>query len=167
MTDNMAFIRFKQLLIMTYKETVCLTQTDTRLFSQTIDQNWVKELELNQDKSELLDAFSARYGRLQDTLGDKLLPSFLNILAEPIGSNIDNLNRIERLGLLSSVTDWLEARNIRNKMVHEYIDDADLLMMSINRAHELVKLLIETYNQINHYAKERFDDNDWPAIIQY
>ena len=160
-------LRFMRLLNIVYKEGRYLVQTDQRLFKSAIDADWVSSLENNQDAAEQLDAFSARFCRMQDTLGDKLVPSMLQILAEQPGSNLDNLNRLEKLGLLTSVTDWLEARNLRNKMVHEYMDDVSILVMAVNRAHQLLPLLIETYNNINRYTKERIHDNDtsWPQAI--
>ena len=160
-------LRFMRLLNIVYKEGRYLVQTDQRLFKSAIDTDWVSGLENNQNAAEQLDAFSARFCRMQDTLGDKLLPSMLQMLAEQSGSNIDNLNRIEKLGLLTSVTDWLEARSLRNKMVHEYMDDVAMLVMAINRAHQLLPLLIKTYNNINLYTKERFYQNGtpWPQTL--
>lgn len=43
-----------------------------------------------------------RFGRLQDTLGDKLLPLLLSLLGEKVSSAIDNLDRAERLGFIES-----------------------------------------------------------------
>ena len=60
--------------------------------------------------SRRVDAFVARFGHLQDTLGDKLLPRLLEWLAEPVGPAIDNLARAERLGLIRSGDAWIEAR---------------------------------------------------------
>ncbi|GAC1603643.1 MAG: hypothetical protein NVS3B2_08300 [Ramlibacter sp.] len=40
-------------------------------------------LRLNVDEAERTDAFVARFGRLQDTLADKLLPELLRCLAQP------------------------------------------------------------------------------------
>ena len=56
--------------------------------------------------SERLDAFVARFARLQDSLGDKLLPALLRALAEPVGAALDNLNVGERLGWFDSVEQW-------------------------------------------------------------
>jgi len=65
---------------------------------------------------------------------------------EPIGTVLDNLNRAEKLGLIPSVADWIEARSLRNSLVHEYIEDMDLLRQNILRALELVPML-ETVTQ--------------------
>ena len=73
--------------------------------------------------AERLDAFVARFGRLQDTVGDKLLPSLLMALAEPVGPAIDNLDKAEKFGWIESTEDWMEMRRLRNQMVHEYIED--------------------------------------------
>lgn len=48
-----------------------------------------------------------RFGRLQDTVGDKLLPLLLAALGEKPSAAIDNLDRAERLGLLKSADEWM------------------------------------------------------------
>lgn len=95
--------RFVSLLEIVRREGELLLKTDVRLFTSTIDANWVRQLEYDDDLSERLDAFVSRFGRMQDTLGDKLLPSLLRLLAEKLGSALDNLNKAEKLGLLVSV----------------------------------------------------------------
>jgi hypothetical protein len=90
-----------------------------------------------------VDAFVARFGRLQDTLGDKLLPRLLEWLAEPIGPAIDNIARAERLGLIRSGEAWIEARQLRNFMIHEYVRDASRLASALNQGHAAVPLLVE------------------------
>jgi hypothetical protein len=60
-----------------------------------------------------LAAFVSRFGRLQDTVGDKLLPALLSALAEPVGPAIDNLDKAEKLGLLESARHCVaEARRL-------------------------------------------------------
>jgi hypothetical protein len=78
-------------------------------------------LSADQDLAERVDAFVARFGRLPDTLGDKLLPRLLGWLAEPVGPAIDNLARAERLGLIRSGEEQIEARPLRNFMIHGYV----------------------------------------------
>lgn len=82
---------------------------------------WVSNLEQNPLCAEQLEAYMSRFGRMQDTMADKLLPRWLLALAEAPGSQIETLNRAERLGVLSSTEKWLQARNLRNRLVHEYM----------------------------------------------
>jgi hypothetical protein len=44
--------------------------------------------------AERTDAFVARFGRLQDTLADKLLPTLLDCLAEPVDAAIAMAGRV-------------------------------------------------------------------------
>jgi hypothetical protein len=130
--------------------------TTDRLFSQEINASWVERLDENVALSEQLDAFVARFGRLQDTLADKLIPELIRQLAETPKSSLDNLNRMEKLGLLSSVDDWLEARNLRNRLIHECLRDAVEFAQALTRGSELVPLLTTTQQTIDRYAKEHW-----------
>lgn len=128
------------------KERYYLIYTVEKLSQVDPQFHWLDALEQNADLTERLDAFVSRFCRLQDTLGDKLLPVYLKMQLEPIGTVLDNLNRAEKLGLIPSVADWIEARSLRNSLIHEYIEDIDLLRQSVLRALELVPML-ETVTQ--------------------
>ena len=84
---------------MTHKECQHLLDTDSRLFANLFTIEEVKKIELDPILAERLDAFVSRFGRLQDTVGDKLLPALLTALAEKTGPAIDNLDKAEKLGL--------------------------------------------------------------------
>lgn len=120
------------------KEIRYLQQTDGRLFDIPLDVSKVKELEQNLELAERVDAFVSRFGRLQDTVGDKLLPVVLDALGERRGAMIDNLNRAEQLGLIDSAEQWMALRDLRNRMVHEYIEDAKQLVDALNKGHQHV-----------------------------
>lgn len=158
-------IRFLSLLEIVRREGDLLLKTDARLFKTNLDAAWVKRLENEEDLAERLDAFVSRFGRMQDTLGDKLIPSLLRSLAEKPGSALDNLNRAEKLGLLTSVVEWLDARNLRNKLVHEYMANAEEFAMALNHAHAVVALLADTYNAVNIFAHARISAPAWPNLL--
>jgi uncharacterized protein with HEPN domain len=134
-------IKLEHLRRVVIKECQYLTYSATRLKQADAQFLWLNAIDQNAELTEQLDAFVSRYCRLQDTLGDKLLPVFLKIQLEPIGTVLDNLNRAEKLGIITSVIDWIEARNLRNSLVHEYTEDMDMLRQSIMRALELVPML--------------------------
>jgi hypothetical protein len=131
-----------------------LLQTTERLFVVPIDAGWVKELENDPEVSERLDAFVVRFSRLQDMVGDKLVPELLKNALETPGSMLDNLNRMEKWDLLDSVVDWVEARNLQNQLVHEYMQDPEAFSQALHRARELVPLLTMTYDKIHEYAEK-------------
>ena len=121
----------EQLIRVTAKEARYLERTANRLRAMNIDLSWVESLESNDEHSEMLDAFVSRYGRLQDTLGDKLLPAMLRATLEKTGSQLDNLLRAEKLGWVESTQIWIELRELRNHLVHEYMESADDLLTGI------------------------------------
>ena len=94
--------------------------------------------------AERLDAFVSRFDRLQDNLGDKLLPQLLDAMAEKTGAAIENLDRAEKLGWIESADVWLEMRKLRNQMVHEYIEDMNILVSALKAGHAFVPVLIAT-----------------------
>ena len=118
-----------------------LLDTERRLFAQPFSADRAAALRENIDEAERTDAFVARFGRLQDTVADKLLPEFLRCRAEPVGPAIDDLDRAERLGLLASADEWVASRKLRNPMVHEYVRDAAELADALNQGHALVPML--------------------------
>lgn len=138
------------------KESCHLLGTTERLFVEPIDKVWVSNLEQQPELAERVDAFVARFGRLQDTIGDKLIPELLRQMLETPGTALDNLNRMEKLELLPSVVSWVEARNLRNRLVHEYMRDLEEFSGALNRAHELVPMLVDAYKRLSNYAEAHF-----------
>jgi len=136
--------RLSFLARVTEKECVHLLQTDTRLFGNLFTVEEAQRIELDPILAERLDAFVARFGRLQDTVGDKLLPALLISMAEKPGAAIDNLDRAEKLGLIESTEVWMEMRLLRNQMVHEYIEDLAILASALRTGHAFVPSLVKS-----------------------
>ncbi len=130
--------RLEFLVRVTRKECKHLLDTDGRLFSNLFTIEEAKKIEIDPTLAERLDAFVARFGRLQDTVGDKLLPALLAALAEKIGPAIDNLDKAEKFGLIESADGWMEMRRLRNQMVHEYIEDLAVLTSALRSGHAFV-----------------------------
>ena len=78
--------------------------------------------ELDEETISFIDQFIFRFSKLQDLMGARLFPSILELLAEPVYDKafIDILNRLEKLHVIESATEWVELRNIRNDIAHEY-----------------------------------------------
>lgn len=129
-----------------------LQQTDQRLFQQPMDADRVRRLRHDIDLAERVDAFVARFGRLQDTVADKLLPALLQAKAESVGPALDNLNKAERFGWLASVDEWLVVRKLRNRMIHEYVKDPAELAQALQAAHDFVPLLVNTAQRMRQAA---------------
>lgn len=144
--------RFLDTLTIVAREAMHLDWSRKRLFAQPIDTAWVAGLETDPELAERLEAFVSRYGRLQDTMADKLLPRWLLALAETPGSQIEVLNRAERLGVVDDVTSWLEARTLRNRLVHEYMTDRTAFAEDLNLAEGYCLMLMQTYGKVRRDA---------------
>lgn len=143
-----------QLIRITAKEAHYLERTADRLRVMNVDISWVESLESSDEHSEMLDAFVSRYGRLQDTLGDKLLPAMLRAALEKTGTQLDNLFRAEKLGWIESTQTWIELRELRNRLVHEYMESADDLLDALQQALQGVPVLIGTQFRMAAYAQK-------------
>ncbi len=142
-------LRLQFLVRVVQKECKHLTITDRRLFEfSTFTFVQAMQLEENPDLAERVEAFVGRFARLQDTIGDKLLPLFLGALGEKISAAIDNLDRAERLGLIKSADEWMTMRNLRNQMIHEYVEDPVVLVSAMQSGHDFVPVLITAAHQM-------------------
>ena len=138
--DEIERLRFLQRVVR--REAALLQETTQTLFDVRDGDSWVLPVgPLPPALSERLDAFVARFARLQDSLGDKLLPALLTALAEPVGAAIDNLNRGERLGWFASVEAWRVIRALRNQMIHDYVEDRRVLEGALVAARDAVPML--------------------------
>jgi hypothetical protein len=141
-------LRLKFLIRVVRKECRHLATTDQRLFGSEFTLTHINQLETDPDLAERVDAFVGRFGRLQDTVGDKLLPLLLSLLGEKVSAAIDNLDRAERLGLINSADEWIAMRNLRNQMVHEYIEDPVVLASALQGGHAFVPVLVAVTDRI-------------------
>lgn len=159
--------RFLQTLEIVAREGTQLSYSWSRLFSQPVDVEWVRHLNQAPEIAEQLEALVSRFGRMQDTMTDKLLPRWLIALAETPGSHIETLNRAERLGVLASTEQWLEARHLRNRLVHEYVTDPAKFAEDLALAKEYSLMLLETFNGLRQDAITRmgFEKESLPEAL--
>jgi hypothetical protein len=164
---DLSIARFLQTLEIVAKEGKHLSYSWNSLFRQTIDVEWVNSLEQTPGCAEQLEAFVSRFGKMQDTMADKLFPRWLLALAEVPGSQIETLNRAERLGGLTSTERWLEMRNLRNRLVHEYMTDPARFADDLALAKEYSLMLMDAYNRLRQYAMMRMGHKNLPEELAF
>lgn len=134
------------------KEVRHLAYTHHTLFAQPIDLQWVQALEKREDLAEKIDAFVGRFGRLQDHIGEKLIPRFAALLGDTPKSLLDNLAYAERVGWIDSAEEFVGARKLRNLLIHEYMVEAELFLESLQAADVATQILIDVVTRINQQA---------------
>jgi len=73
---------------------------------------------------------------------------WLDVLGENPKIAIENLDKAEKIGVLSSVELWLELRQLRNQMVHEYIEDLSILADALQTSFENLEFIVGVGNAI-------------------
>jgi len=134
------------------KEIKHLNYSSMQVFKEPLTIERVASLATDEDLAEKVEAFTSRFSRLQDTVGDKLLPAWLNALGEQTGAAIDNLDKAEKLGVLASADQWLEIRQLRNQI---YIEAIEVLTNALQAAHDYQQELINLTQAILNDIKNR------------
>ena len=103
-----------------------------------------------------IDQMIFRFSKLQDTMGDKIFPSILELNGEKVKvmTFIDRLNRLEELELLYK-DEWMGLRKDRNEIAHEYSFNQDEVVNNINLVYIKSNDLIIIYNQIIQFIEKK------------
>ncbi len=142
------------------KEVAHLAYTHRTLFAQNINLQWVQSMSEREDLSEKIDAFVGRFGRLQDHVGGKLIPRFSTLLGEHPKSLLDVLAYAEKIGWINNAEAFIDARKLRNLLVHEYMTDAELFLEALKAADDATQMLINVVGNIARHAEALGLSND-------
>ena len=128
-----------------------------RLFGAAeLDLPWFRDLLATELGSDRLESFTSKFARMQDNFVDKLLPKLLLLESEIPGSALDNLRKAERLGWLQNAEDWARMRLLRNKLVHEYVNDPAVLLNEVLAAKQLAESLQTSFRALRgRYGSEK------------
>ena len=137
------------------REAAHLRYTYDTLFSEPIDRAWVEKLSKREDLAEKIDAFVGRFGRLQDHIGEKLLPAFSRLLGGQTRSLLDTLAYAERMGWVGSGEEFIGARKLRNLLVHEYMSEPALFLDALHAAKPATELLFQVIQSVKQEALSR------------
>lgn len=107
----------------------------------------MQSLGQREDLSEKIDAFVDRFSRLQDHIGEKLIPRFAALLGEQPKSLLDVLAYAKKIGWVANAEAFVGARKLRNLLVHEYMADTDLFL-------EALKSVDEANPNTNRYCRQ-------------
>lgn len=106
----------------------------------------------------VIDQMIFRFSKLQDTMGEKVFPSILELNGESVKKMtfIDRLNRLEELELLYK-DEWMALRKDRNEIAHEYSFNQEEIVDSINLIFRRVYDLLKIYEDIFTYCSHNFE----------
>lgn len=114
---------------------------------------------LSKVQLRVLDQVSYRFTKLQDSMGQKVLPAILDLAQEPIAPDAtfaEKLNWLERIGALPAAEEWKHLRIARNALAHEYPDDPELRASAANRFLDGAMRLNALYTGVGGYLRAHF-----------
>lgn len=130
------------------REAKHLRYSQATLFALSIDLAWVQSLEDQPEIAEKVEAFVSRFGRLQDHLGEKLLPRTLALVGEKSKTLLDTLAVAEKLELLTSSDDFVAVRKLRNALIHEYMHDPQTFLDSLFAAQKACEMFYQIIENV-------------------
>lgn len=110
---------------------------------------------LSKNEVRDIDQYLYRFSKLQDTLGQKVFRLLLDIY-NPSNENItfiDSLNNLEKLGFLESASEWMNLREKRNKIAHQYDDEPFEMTQAINDILNQKEILKAIYLNIRDQSR--------------
>lgn len=137
------------------RESSHLQYTYRTLYQEPIDRAWVEGLAKREEIAEKIDAFVGRFGRLQDHIGEKLLPAFARLLGGQPKSLLDVMAYSERMGWVINAEEFIGTRKLRNLLVHEYMTDPDLFLEALIAAKPATELLFWVVSEVKQEAIKR------------
>lgn len=113
---------------MNYQEILAIQREEILSALEYLNYSWTKVQKLSSDPAELdpetletWESFAARFARVTDIFLTKYLRTRI-LQADPAfrGELRDFVNQAEKASLLSDANQWMEIRELRNKIAHEY-----------------------------------------------
>lgn len=117
-----------------------------------------KYVNMTPEELSFFDQLIFRFSKLQDVMGGRLFPAILENLGEETRGLpfIDQLVKLEELGIIFSADEWMLLRETRNMVTHEYPFITDEVIQGLNLLNEHCLLITNLWKQIETYAHDRF-----------
>lgn len=153
---------------MTPEQSMLLYLAECKIHAEVFNQSLVDiqkhlplsaKAKIDKDTLRILDQIAYRFAKLQDSMGEKVLPLILVLAQEPIAANstfVEKLNRLERIGAIPSTEGWKKLRVARDAIAHEYPDDPELRISAINRFMEEAAQMRALYQTVHDYINVHF-----------
>ena len=111
---------------------------------------------LSEDEFLWIELLINRFSKLQDFLGMKLISKFLESKSEVVErlTVIDQIHRLEALGIIDDSTIWQQMREIRNHLAHEYPDNPAMTALYLNKLFDFAPELIKILDNIKKHSTD-------------
>jgi hypothetical protein len=112
-------------------------------------------LDIKPSELGVLDQMAYRFSKLQDSVGEKVLPLLLDFAEEPLSPTAtfaEKLQRLEKIGAITSAEQWRLLREVRNQLAHEYPDLPAIKAAVLNRFLDSIDQLGMFWTHVQKWA---------------
>ena len=102
------------------------------------------------DELEHFESLTGRFARLSDLIIQKILRLIDQIDLEVQGTVRDRINRAEKKELISSAEEFIDIRELRNHIAHEY--DSTTMLKLFTEVKNYCPVLFDTVERIHRYS---------------
>lgn len=105
---------------------------------------------LKPEERAILEAYLKRFSAIQDYLGGKIFSLLFEIAGIGNSKMSEVLYTAEKEGIIDSLDSWIELREIRNELEHDYPDE-------LEEALEDLRFCINSFQKIESYYGNSLD----------
>jgi len=105
---------------------------------------------LKPEKKAVLDAYLKRFASIQDFLGAKIFSLLLDVSGISYTKMSEVLYYIEKEGIIDSLDNWIELREVRNELEHDYPDETE-------DALDDLRYCVDSFKKLESYCKNSVD----------
>ena len=111
---------------------------------------------LKPQQKAVLDAYLKRFASLQDFLGAKIFPLLLEVAGISANKMSEVLSLIEKEEIIDSIENWIELREVRNELEHDYPEELKDALLDLKYCIDNFTTLEKYYqNSLDFYGKQR------------
>ena len=99
---------------------------------------------LKPEEKAILDAYLKRFSSIQDFLGAKIFSLLLDVAGINNSKMSEVLYYIEKEEIIDSLENWIELREVRNELEHDYPEELEEALMDL-------KFCIDSFEKLESY----------------
>lgn len=130
-----------------YKELIDALEKHTSIFEATAFQ------QLKAADKAIFDAYLKRFAALQDYLGAKVFPLLMEVSGIGGTKMSEVLQSVEKEGIIDSLSEWIELREIRNELEHDHPEELQKGLDDLRLCVAKYQRLTDYYNASKNFAE--------------
>jgi hypothetical protein len=109
----------------------------------------------------VLDAYLKRFTSMQDFLGAKIFPLLVDLSGITANKMTETLFVMEREEVIDSLETWIEIREVRNELEHDYPEELNQALKDLRYCIDNFSIMESYYMNAQIFAKRFIPDEEF------